>query len=130
MKSTFLQVMGIICIVFGGISVLMSLIGFGGYIASGLTVYGILEAVGNLLIVVGGINGVVYCADQSKALRCVVLGIAMIAVKIIANIVYNSSAYVLSFAGLGTQITSAFTISIPVIPIIYFIAAFLFLRKK
>ena len=133
-KSTFLKVMGILCIIFGAIGLISNLAGMAAYIWMGMGAYGFICILANIFMLVAGIMGVTRCADKQRAASCLVWGLIVVILVIISLILYNTS-YVASFVGAASALTgtpslNGLTFIQLVIPILYFISAFLFVRKR
>lgn len=128
-KNTFLKVMGIIMIVGGILGIILSIIsllGVGALAAMAaaggvefssalLIVSAILAIVGSVVELIAGISGVKNCDKPQMAKKCMILGIAIIALNIISTILviidYPESFSVFSVA-LGL-----------VVPVLYLVAA-------
>lgn len=135
MKSTFLQIMGILGIVFGGIGTLTGLSNIAAYTGLGMGLYGFVELAGSVLLLAAGIMGVMYCADQSKAGSCVFIGVITILVKVLVIISYNMPPLGKINSQMMASIgASGFNIAIMAVtlvdPVLYLISAVSFARKK
>lgn len=134
MKSTFLKVMGILCIIFGAIGIISSLAGMGVYIWMGMGGYAVICLLQTVFMLVAGIMGVMHCANKQKAAGCLVWGLIVVILAIISLIMYNASsvASLVNYASAAAGIPSFNALSLLqlVIPVLYFISAFLFVRKK
>lgn len=133
-KSTFLKVMGILCIIFGAIGLISNLAGMAEYIWMGMGAYGFICILANIFMLVAGIMGVTRCADKQRAASCLVWGLIVVILVIISLILYNTS-YVASYVDAVSALTGApsfngLTFLQLVIPILYFLSAFLFVRKR
>ena len=133
MKSIFLKVMSILCIISGAVGLFLDLTRIAHYIGSGMGIYGFLELFGAIFTLLAGIMGVMYYPNKSKAIICVLLGIIVIVIEVITAAVYNMSLTGQInnqlWASLGA---SWFNVAaeLPVVPILYLIATVLFMRKK
>ncbi|MDD5796018.1 MAG: hypothetical protein PUD24_03685 [Oscillospiraceae bacterium] len=124
MGSKFLKVTGILMIIFGAISIVVSIIalmGLGVLEALGapmglLWASGIIALVGSVAQLVAGIIGVVNCDKPEKANSCIVWGIAVAAMSIIAN--------VFTLIGYPQNFSFVSVISGLLIPVLYLIGAF------
>lgn len=124
MGSKFLKVTGILMIIFGAISIVVSIIalmGLGVLEALGapmglLWASGIIAFVGSVAQLVAGIIGVVNCDKPEKANSCIVWGIAVAAMSIIAN--------VFTLIGYPQNFSFVSVISGLLIPVLYLIGAF------
>lgn len=141
MKSTFLQVMSILFIVFGVISIIVSIMGIGGYAVIGALVgrsfmiLGIISLATSVIWLVAGIVGITSFRDQRKAAGCLVWAIIIIVLDIISIIAMFSTGFMAVLNEVSYYI-SGYTVS-PfsmvmqfVLPVLYFIAAFKFVRKR
>lgn len=92
--KNFLKVCGIIMIVGGGISLIMSLVaafGIAVLITLGQTavaIGGIIAVLGGILELVCGILGVVNCNKPEKANLCLAFGVVVLVCQVVANILY------------------------------------------
>ena len=124
MGSKFLKVTGILMIIFGAIALVVSIIallGLGMLEALGapmglLWASGIIALVGSVAQLVAGIIGVVNCDKPEKANSCIVWGIAVAAMSIIAN--------VFTLIGYPQNFSFVSVISGLLIPVLYLIGAF------
>lgn len=139
MKSTFLKVMGILCIVFGGIGIVVSLIEFASYSAIAANVgvdlssAAIIDVVTAVITIVAGIVGVVNCTKPEKAIVCRIMGILMILCKIGGFVVVFSmlpklnemltslGGQEMSFSQLVNPLSIVFAL---VVPVLYLISTF------
>lgn len=133
MKSTFLKVMGILFLVSGSFGLIMILNNIlSVYHAMG--VYEFFALIGEILTLTAGIMGIVYFGNRAKAVRCVVSGVLVIAVRIVADLLYISSP------ALTVDIQFWDSIGIPgytavlmavgfIMPVLYLISAICFIRK-
>ena len=139
MKSTFLKVMGIIMTVLGAIGVATCLVWFFmllGFGYPGFIILGVIAIVQTALTLVAGVVGITSSADQHKAAACIVWGIILIVIEVATMIFQYASGYMelsnqLSYLS-GTS-TMSTMISIPLsfaVPVLYLIAAWLFVKKK
>lgn len=124
MGSKFLKVTGILMIIFGAISIVVSIIalmGLGVLEALGapmglLWASGIIAFVGSIAQLVAGIIGVVNCDKPEKANSCIVWGMAVAAMSIIANVI--------TLIGYPQNFSFVSVISGLLIPVLYLIGAF------
>lgn len=135
MKSTFLQVMGILGIIFGVIGTITGLLNIASYTGLGMVLYGFVELAGSVLLLTEGIMGVMYCANQDRAGKCVLIGIITVLVKVLVIIVYNNSPLgrinMQAMASIGASGLNIAIMAVTLIdPVLYFIAALRFVRKK
>ncbi len=148
MKSTFLKVMGILCVIFGIIGLAasgISLASMGALAAFGLPTGSLtgglaISLIDGIIMLIAGIIGIAASKNPNKAGVAMVFGIIMIIIAVISIIV---SA--VSMAGLqsavdemmgsfgaesvkvgGLNFTSFTSL---IIPVLYFIAALLFKKK-
>ena len=134
-KSTFLQVMGILSVIFGGIGTITGLSNIASYTGLGMVLYGFVELASSVLLLTEGIMGVMYCANRDKASICVFIGIITVLVKVLAIIVYNNSPLgrinTQAMASIGASGLNIAIMAVALIdPVLYFIAALRFARKK
>lgn len=137
MKSTFLMVMGIIMTVLGAIGTIGSLMALMMFMRVGvaeLTLVGVMAIIQTVLILVAGVIGIRSSNDKHKAAGCIIWAIIIIIVEIVALIIQNVSGYMeLAYLSSGGTTTMSSALSIPlsfVLPVLYLIAALLFVRKE
>ena len=124
MGSKMLKVMGILCIIFGAISIvinIIALVGVGALAAMGapagaLTASCIISFLGSIFELVAGIMGVLNWAKPEKAMTCIIFGILIAACSVISTVIvlvaYPQSFNAVSiFSGL-------------IVPVLYLIGAF------
>lgn len=124
MGSKMLKVMGILCIIFGAIAIVLdiiALIGVGALAAYGaptgaLIASCVIALIGAVMELVAGIMGVTNWAKPEKAMTCIILGFIIAACSVISNII-TLVAYPASFSWV-----SIFTGL--VVPVLYLIGAF------
>ena len=139
MKSTFLKVMGILCIVFGGIGIVVSLAEFATYnalaaqVGVNLSTAAVIDVVTAVVTIVAGIIGVVNCTKPQNAIVCRIMGILMILAKIAGFVVVFSmlpklnemltslGAQEMSFGQLVNPLSIVFAL---VVPVLYLISTF------
>ncbi len=139
MKSTFLKVMGILCIVFGGIGIVVSLAEFATYnalaaqVGVNLSAAAVIDVVTAVVTIVAGIVGVVNCTKPQNAIVCRIMGILMILAKIAGFVVVFSmlpklnemltslGGQEMSFAQLVNPLSIVFAL---VVPVLYLISTF------
>ena len=139
MKSTFLKVMGIIMTILGAIGIATCITLFVILLGTGypdFIILGVIAIVQTVLTLVAGIIGITSSGDQHKAAGCIVWGIILIVIELGTLIYQNVSGYA-QLAGLVSYVsesnTLSATISTPlsfVVPVLYLIAAWLFVKKK
>ncbi len=137
MKSTFLKVMGILCIIFGAIATIVCLIAFPGYklindtYGVDLTAAGIVDLINAIVTLLAGILGCAFCSKVEKAIVCRIVAIVMIVCKILSFVMANNLLKGLSDMGVTVNTTSPVSLIIAmVLPILYFIATFCYKQKN
>ena len=146
MKSTFLKVMAILCLIFGIIGALVSIAGIAvtGMLSSGISqamneaglevsqeaaaigagVTGMIMAatvflvIESIIMILGGVFGMKASSNVAKVGPAIVMGIIMIIFAVISLIISGAT---------GTITWTNFTSLI--IPVLYCLAAFLFKKK-
>ncbi|HIV16476.1 MAG TPA: hypothetical protein IAB17_00630 [Candidatus Alectryocaccobium stercorigallinarum] len=132
-KSTFLKVMGILCIIFGAIGILSGLVNMAMYMWIGMGGFAVVCLLQSIFMLVAGIMGVMHCANKQKAAGCLVWGLIVVILAIISLIMYNASdiASLVNYASAAVGVPSFnfLTFLQLVVPILYFVSAFRFVRK-
>jgi hypothetical protein len=132
-KSTFLKVMGILCIIFGAIGILSGLVSMAMYMWIGMGGFAVISLLQTIFMLVAGIMGVMHCANKQKAAGCLVWGLIVVILAIISLIMYNASdiASLVNYASAAVGVPSFnfLTLLQLVVPILYFVSAFRFVRK-
>lgn len=149
MKSTFLKVMAILCLIFGIIGAIVSV--FGVIAVGALSSFGIAMPIGSsiiaiiesILMIVAGAYGIGASSNPAKAGKAMIIGIILIILAVVSIImgVVEANALVAQFASLASEIGGVDVGAIPsvgvdwtnftglIMPVLYCIAAFLFKKK-
>lgn len=131
MKSTFLQVMGIISIIFGALAVIITLAGLAATriveAATGISFTGaiVVEVIAAVALLVAGILGVVFCTKPENAMVCRILGVLLIVLRVV-DFVMTQSLYkqVEDLGGTTTGVSPISLIFGLLIPVLYLISTF------
>ena len=138
MKSTFLQVMGIISIVFGAIAVIITLAGLAATkmleSLTGVSFTGaiVVEVIAAVVLLVAGILGVVFCTKPENAMVCRILAVVLIVLKLVDFFMTNALYKSIDASYLSGQ-TGVSPISLIlglIVPVLYLIATFCYKPKN
>ena len=145
MKSTFLKVMGILCIIFGAIALIVSLIEFASYnvIAESygvnLTGAAVIDVVTGIAMIIAGILGCAFCSKIEKAIVCRIMGIILVVLKLASfgvvfsmlgnlnEILAQYGAQEMTFSDVVSPISIIFAL---IVPVLYIIATFCYKQKN
>lgn len=135
-KSIFLLVLGIVCLALGVLSLLPLLMSipvlqatiefFGGMILPSL----ILGFVGVGLLILCGILGILFFRNPAKARVCAIFGIILIACRVAIFITDQMLNARLAQMGGSSYVSPALTILGIAVPVLYALAAILFIRRN
>ena len=134
MKSTFLKVMGILCIVFGAIAVVVCLIAFPGYklikdtYGVDLTAAGIVDLINAMVTLLAGILGCAFCSKIEKAMVCRIMAVVMIICKLLS---FFMAANLMKDLPVEVNTTSPVSLIVAmVLPVLYLISTFCSKQKN
>ena len=132
MKSTFVKVMGIIMVVFGGLGLIGSIFTLPMLEAIGFMQIGMMSIGQAVFMLAIGIIGILYSGNKDKAKFCVICALFLIVLEIAGVILQYVSGYMavantaLQIIGSSSTTTILSTLLGFVIPVLFFIAAYRF----
>lgn len=145
MHSTFLKVMGILCIIFGALGAIVSLVEFAGYkvIADqygvNLSAAAAIDVITAIATIVAGILGCAFCSQVEKAIVCRIMGIILVVLKLASfGVVFSLlgklnevlTSYGAAEMSFGDVVSPVTIISALIVPVLYIIATFCYKQKN
>ena len=132
MKSTFLKVMGILCIVFGGISLVISGLAFVTFAAItaatgiDLTSVGLFSLLSAVIELTAGIIGVVFCTKPDKVVVPRIFAVLMMVMSVVSYVITLGLAKQVADAGAQMSSSPLSLVLGLVVPVLYLISTFKF----
>ena len=145
MKSTFLKVMGILCIIFGALGLIISLVEFASYnvIADsyGVNLSGaaVIDVVTGIATIIAGILGCAFCSKIEKAIVCRIMGIILIVLKlasfgVVFSLLGDLNEVLTSYGAeemtFGDVVSPISIIAALIVPVLYIISTFCYKQKN